>query len=88
MFSKVFSKREATLDQLATLIAVAQEHQDVRQRLNLVLSKTHSERVVELNYWLDSFEQNNAPEEIVSAIRLLLNEEVAEQAKALLRQVD
>jgi len=65
------------LDELVTLIRVAQEDKAIHDRLMTVLNLPICDRQIELKSWIASCEEQGAPSYFVSSIRLMLDEEIA-----------
>ena len=74
------SDRDDILDELVTLIRVAQEEESVFLRLNQVLSLPDAQRQIELTNWIQHCEKQQAPEPFVSSLKLLLDNGVAKLA--------
>ena len=74
-------QQDEALDELVTLIRVAQDNDEVKARLVSVLSLPILDRQMELDAWVESCIKQQAPIEFVNSIRMLRDPEIA--AKAL-----
>jgi len=72
-------KYDDILDELVTLIRVAQEDEDIHARLVAVLSLPVCDRHDELNKWIKSCETRGAPSHFIASIKLLLDDKIADK---------
>lgn len=82
------SKRVAENEAFITLIRVAQEDADVRNQLVAILSLDRFNRESALNTLLNDLRFKQAPEEFVSAIASLLDDDVAQRSLKILKDAD
>jgi hypothetical protein len=73
-------------DEFVTLMRVAQEDNEIRNRLLAILVQPEFHRKSMLNTFIRDMKLQSAPSEFVSAIQFLLNDSVAERAIDLLKK--
>jgi len=71
---------DEALDDLVSLIQVAQDNEEVRRRLVAVLSLSELDRQKELDLWIESCQSQGAPEDFVQSIKMLRDPYIAERA--------
>lgn len=72
-------------DPFVTLIRVAQEDTEIRERLFTILSQNKFNRESILNSYLEDMRLNQAPQDFISAIACLLDDDIAEKALQILK---
>ena len=70
---------------LVTLIRVAQEDVEIKRHLLAILSQNKFNRESILNSYLEELRLKQAPQEFISAIACLLDDDVAEKALEILK---
>lgn len=73
-------------DGFVNLIRVAQEDDEIRNRLLAILGQPEFQRKSLLNTFVRDMKFKSAPSELISAIQCLLNDAVAERALDLLKK--
>lgn len=73
-----------TYEKLISLVQLAMEDQKVFDQLSYILSLETFHRKSAINSLIDTMNMNNAPEEIVSVMSCLLDDQIAEQTKKIL----
>ena len=85
----LFRKRKKFVgenDPFITLIRVAQEDRKIRRQLLNILAQNKFNRESILNSYLEDMRMKQAPQEFISAIACLLDEDVAGKAMAILKE--
>lgn len=70
---------------LVTLIQVAQEDVEIKRHLLAILSQNKFNRESILNSYLEELRLKQAPQEFISAIACLLDDDVAEKVLEILK---
>jgi hypothetical protein len=70
---------------LVTLIRVAQEDVEIKRHLLAILSQNKFNRESILNSYLEELRLKQAPQEFISAIACLLDDDVAEKVLEILK---
>lgn len=70
---------------LVTLIRVAQEDVEIKRHLLAILSQNKFNRESILNSYLEELRLKQAPQEFISAIACLLDDDVAEKVMEILK---
>ncbi len=70
---------------LVTLIRVAQEDVEIKRHLLAILSQNKFNRESILNSYLEELRLKKAPQEFISAIACLLDDDVAEKVLGILK---
>jgi len=84
----IFRKRKESAgenDPFVTLIRVAQEDDEIRQRLFTILTQDKFNRESILNSYLEEMRLKQAPAEFISAIACLLDDDIAQKALEILQ---
>lgn len=87
----MFSKNKKTIGEkepLITLIRVAQEDVEIKMQLLTILSQNKFHRESILNSYLEELRLKQAPQEFISALACLLDDDVAEKALEILKLDD
>lgn len=71
-------------DSFVTLIRVAQEDAKIRKQLFTILTQNKFNRKSILNSYLEDMRIKQAPQELISAVACLLDDDVAEKALQIL----
>ena len=72
-------------DPFVTLIRVAQEDVEIRERLFTILTQNKFNRGSIINSYLEDMRLKQAPREFISAIACLLDDDIAEKALQILK---
>jgi len=73
-------------DPFITLIRVAQEDTEIRERLFTILTLDKFNRESILNSYLEEMRLKQAPAEFISAIACLLDDDIAQKALEILQE--
>lgn len=76
------------MEELVTLIRVAQEDENVKTRLLDLLEQPEQVRVEEISRWVQHCKENGAPEDFVTALTLLKDNQIAKVTLAQLLVID
>jgi len=71
-----------------TLIRVAQEDTEIQQQLLAILSQSRFNRASILNSYIGDLRLKQAPEEFISAIACLLDDDIAAKTLDILKEKD
>lgn len=72
------------MEELVSLIRVAQEDENVKTRLLDLLEQPEQVRVEEISRWVQHCKENSAPEDFVTALTLLKDGQIAKVTLAQL----
>lgn len=84
----LFKRKSTNEDNFVTLISVAQDSPQIRVQLLSILDQTPFQRQSLINTWIEDLKLAGAPRELQTALTALLDEEVADRARLLLRSSD